>query len=185
MPYGLQTVGANKGDHVSVFMFGNDVLFVRAGSEQFDVMDQIWLGKLCPPSATVHYVIPGIWILYAKQPRHMKRVSRHRLCVKSRPPKTVTPAPSIVFLFPALYPSDIGKESAWILLNPTLRLSKPSMTSIRCFRDRPRRSRRQTTRQSPLRANSRAFTSSGRSVLAPAAWSEKIFLQPAFFNASC
>ncbi|MCW9094689.1 MAG: hypothetical protein OQJ74_02470, partial [Ignavibacteriaceae bacterium] len=35
-------------------------------------------------SASVHHVIPSVWILYAKWSRHIKRVSKQSLCVKSR-----------------------------------------------------------------------------------------------------
>lgn len=37
----LANVGMAKGDEVSVFMLGKGVLFEQAGSEQFDVMEQI------------------------------------------------------------------------------------------------------------------------------------------------
>ena len=37
----LANVGVKKGDEVSVFMLGRGVLFEKAGSPQFDVMDQI------------------------------------------------------------------------------------------------------------------------------------------------
>lgn len=37
----LANVGVKKGDDVSVFMLGKGVLFEQAGSEHFDVMDQI------------------------------------------------------------------------------------------------------------------------------------------------
>jgi len=37
----LANVGMNKGDDVSVFMLGKGVLFEQAGTEQFNVMEQI------------------------------------------------------------------------------------------------------------------------------------------------
>lgn len=37
----LANVGVKKGDEVSVFMLGKGVLFEQAGSEQFNVMEQI------------------------------------------------------------------------------------------------------------------------------------------------
>ena len=37
----LANVGVKKGDDVSVFMLGKGVLFEQAGTEQFDVMEQI------------------------------------------------------------------------------------------------------------------------------------------------
>ncbi len=37
----LANVGIKKGDDVSVFMLGKGVLFEQAGTEQFDVMEQI------------------------------------------------------------------------------------------------------------------------------------------------
>lgn len=37
----LANVGMKKGDEISVFMLGKGVLFEQAGSEQFDVMEQI------------------------------------------------------------------------------------------------------------------------------------------------
>ena len=37
----LANVGMKKGDEMSVFMLGKGVLFEQAGSEQFDVMEQI------------------------------------------------------------------------------------------------------------------------------------------------
>jgi uncharacterized protein involved in oxidation of intracellular sulfur len=37
----LANVGMAKGDEVSVFMLGQGVLFEQAGSEQFNVMEQI------------------------------------------------------------------------------------------------------------------------------------------------
>ncbi len=37
----LANVGVKKGDSISVFMLGKGVLFQQAGTEQFDVMEQI------------------------------------------------------------------------------------------------------------------------------------------------
>jgi len=37
----LANVGMKKGDEISVFMLGKGVLFEQAGSEQFDVMEQV------------------------------------------------------------------------------------------------------------------------------------------------
>jgi uncharacterized protein involved in oxidation of intracellular sulfur len=37
----LANVGVKKGDEVSVFMLGKGVCYQQAGSEQFDVMDQV------------------------------------------------------------------------------------------------------------------------------------------------
>jgi len=37
----LANVGVNKGDNVSVFMLGKDILFEQTGTEQFNVMEQI------------------------------------------------------------------------------------------------------------------------------------------------
>jgi len=37
----LANVGVKKGDNVSVFMLGKGVLFEQAGTEQFDVMEQM------------------------------------------------------------------------------------------------------------------------------------------------
>ncbi len=37
----LANVGVKKGDDVSVFMLGKGVLFEQAGTEQFDVMEQV------------------------------------------------------------------------------------------------------------------------------------------------
>jgi uncharacterized protein involved in oxidation of intracellular sulfur len=37
----LANVGVKKGDEVSVFMLGKGVLFEQAGSEQFNVMEQV------------------------------------------------------------------------------------------------------------------------------------------------
>ena len=37
----LANVGVKKGDAISVFMLGKGVLFEQAGTEQFDVMEQI------------------------------------------------------------------------------------------------------------------------------------------------
>jgi uncharacterized protein involved in oxidation of intracellular sulfur len=37
----LANVGMNKGDEVGVFMLGKGVLFGQAGTEQFNVMEQI------------------------------------------------------------------------------------------------------------------------------------------------
>ncbi len=37
----LANIGVNKGDEVSVFMLGKGVLFEQAGTEQFNVMDQV------------------------------------------------------------------------------------------------------------------------------------------------
>ena len=37
----LANVGVKKGDEISVFMLGKGVLFEQAGSEQFNVMEQI------------------------------------------------------------------------------------------------------------------------------------------------
>jgi len=37
----LANVGVKKADEVSVFMLGKGVLFEQAGTEQFDVMEQI------------------------------------------------------------------------------------------------------------------------------------------------
>jgi len=37
----LANVGVKKGDNVSVFMLGKGVLFEQAGTEQFDVMEQV------------------------------------------------------------------------------------------------------------------------------------------------
>ncbi|MCU0600600.1 MAG: hypothetical protein MUE70_15240 [Desulfobacterales bacterium] len=37
----LANVGVQKGDEVSVFMLGKGVLFEQAGTEQFNVMEQV------------------------------------------------------------------------------------------------------------------------------------------------
>ena len=37
----LANVGVKKGDEISVFMLGKGVLFEQAGTEQFNVMEQI------------------------------------------------------------------------------------------------------------------------------------------------
>lgn len=37
----LANVGVKKGDDISVFMLGKGVLFEQAGTEQFDVMEQV------------------------------------------------------------------------------------------------------------------------------------------------
>ena len=37
----LANVGVKKGDNVSVFMLGKGVMFEQAGTEQFDVMEQM------------------------------------------------------------------------------------------------------------------------------------------------
>lgn len=37
----LANVGVKKGDEVSVFMLGKGVLFQQAGTEEFNVMEQI------------------------------------------------------------------------------------------------------------------------------------------------
>jgi uncharacterized protein involved in oxidation of intracellular sulfur len=37
----LANIGVSKGDEVSVFMLGKGVLFEQAGTEQFNVMDQV------------------------------------------------------------------------------------------------------------------------------------------------
>ncbi|OGP49518.1 MAG: hypothetical protein A2Y79_09410 [Deltaproteobacteria bacterium RBG_13_43_22] len=37
----LANVGVKKGDDISVFMLGKGVLFEQAGTEQFNVMEQI------------------------------------------------------------------------------------------------------------------------------------------------
>jgi uncharacterized protein involved in oxidation of intracellular sulfur len=37
----LASTGVKKGDEVSVFMLGRGVLFEKAGSEQFNVMEQV------------------------------------------------------------------------------------------------------------------------------------------------
>ena len=37
----LANVGMKKGDAISVFMLGKGVLFQQAGTEQFDVMEQV------------------------------------------------------------------------------------------------------------------------------------------------
>jgi len=37
----LANIGVNKGDEVSVFMLGKGVLFEQAGTEQFNVTDQV------------------------------------------------------------------------------------------------------------------------------------------------
>ena len=37
----LANVGLKKGDEVSVFMLGKGVLFQQAGSDQFNVMEQV------------------------------------------------------------------------------------------------------------------------------------------------
>ena len=37
----LANVGVKKGDEISVFMLGKGVLFEQAGTEQFDVMEQV------------------------------------------------------------------------------------------------------------------------------------------------
>jgi uncharacterized protein involved in oxidation of intracellular sulfur len=37
----LANVGVKKGDEVSVFMLGKGVLFEQAGTEQFNVMEQV------------------------------------------------------------------------------------------------------------------------------------------------
>ena len=37
----LANVAVNKGDEVSVFMLGKGVLFEQAGTEQFNVMEQV------------------------------------------------------------------------------------------------------------------------------------------------
>ena len=37
----LANVGVKKGDDISVFMLGKGVLFEQAGTEEFDVMEQV------------------------------------------------------------------------------------------------------------------------------------------------
>jgi hypothetical protein len=37
-----------------------------------------------PTPATVHYMVPGVLILYAKRPRHIEPLSKYVFCVKSR-----------------------------------------------------------------------------------------------------
>jgi uncharacterized protein involved in oxidation of intracellular sulfur len=37
----LANVGVKKGDEISVFMLGKGVLFEQAGTEQFNVMEQV------------------------------------------------------------------------------------------------------------------------------------------------
>jgi hypothetical protein len=65
------------------------------------------------------------------------------------------------------------------LLNCTPRSCKSFIDWMRCARERPRRSNRQTTSVSPARTKSRAPERPGRSVRLPEAVSVKIFSHPA------
>ena len=58
------------------------------------------------------------------------------------------------------------------------------MNSMSCFSERPRRSRRQTTRTSPLRSRARACSRPDRRAWLPLATSTKSFSQRAFLRAS-
>ena len=64
--------------------------------------------------------------------------------------------------------------------NPTPRSWSEFTTSIRSRRERPRRSSFHTTTTSPLRANARSFSLSGRVVRVP-----ESFSQPPAVSASC
>src|SRR3954469_1069850 len=55
---------------------------------------------------------------------------------------------------------------------------------MRCLRERPSRSRRQTTRVSPSRRCEKASAKPGRSVVVPVTVSVKVLVQPAFLRAS-
>src|SRR3954466_14850895 len=55
---------------------------------------------------------------------------------------------------------------------------------MRCVRERPRRSRRHTTRVSPSRRCEKASAKPGRSAVPPLTVSVKVLVQPAFWRAS-
>jgi len=70
------------------------------------------------------------------------------------------------------------------LANPIPLALRSSTTSMRCLRERPKRSSRHTTRVSPGRSCSRALSRPGRDARAPLALSVKMRSQPAFSKAS-
>src|SRR5258708_24381595 len=71
------------------------------------------------------------------------------------------------------------------LFKPTPFSCSRDTVSIRCFKERPRRSSFQTTSVSPGRTKARAWFRASRSALAPLILSVKYLVQSAFLSASC